>query len=133
MDWLTEHPALILEPLDRPRSSGWHIHADREPTPGPPKLVSIRPLVTPEAENPKYRYAVNVAFEDGVFGRIPMGPADGSVSEPHKRWEEMRIDEAGSLRVPGAEPALAADLYAACMGPKTDGPHPWSRWTRFRR
>ena len=133
MDWLTEHHVTILEPLDRPRSSSWKIHADREPAPGLSKLVSTRPLVMPEAEEPKYRYAVSVAFEDGVFGRIPMGPADGIVSEPYKRWEEIRIDEAGNLRIPGAAPVLATDLYSACMEAKTDGPNPWSRWTRFRR
>ena len=93
-----------------------------------PQVLDLR--VAPQ---PQVAMCPSAILFDGVFGRIQMGPADGSVSEPYKRWEEMRIDDAGNLRIPGAAPALATDLYGVCMGPKTDGAHPWSRWTRFRR
>ena len=72
MAWLTDSPAVIRDGPGKP--SAWHIDrtgALEEPAPA---LVSVRPFVNPQESDTRYRYGASIAFENGVFVTIPMGP-----------------------------------------------------------
>ena len=73
MGWLKEDAVVIQNELQQPEASRWHIERDGEMEQPAPRLVSVRPLIDLEADDPIYRYGVGVAFDNGVFGNIPFG------------------------------------------------------------
>ena len=133
MDWLTADPVHIFDQPGPPRTSRWDILREKPQEGVPPPLVSIRPLLTPDAEDPRYRYGASIAFEDGVFGRIPMGPLGGGSPQLDALWQKMKMDDDGNLKVPGADAVPAGELYGLCLKPRTRGPGVWSRWVQFRK
>ena len=72
MGWLTEVPVVVSD-APRVEAVGWHL--DRENWDGAvPSLVSVRPMLDADADNPAHRYGASIVFEDGIFGCISMLP-----------------------------------------------------------
>ena len=134
MGWLYEGSAVFGEAWD---SSGWCIDREDHGVQAVPRLVSVRPAMNAEQEDPRYRFEASVAFEDGVFGRTPMGPAveepEARAKERARKWMEMRVAKGGDLEVPGLGTVAAEALYAAHLsGEKRPAPGMWRPWVRFR-
>ena len=134
MGWLHEDSFASAE---QRRASIWRI--DREGSPGEPTpaLVSVRPLVDPQEQDLRYRYAASVAFEDGVFGTTPMGPENeetgAQTKDRTRKWMKMTVNEEGDLYVPDLGSVPAAKLYRGHLkGEKLPGPGIWKPWVQFR-
>ena len=106
MGWLSESPASLVQ--DGGRSSSWQIDREGEIENPTPQMISVRPVVDPLHQDPRYRYGVCVAFEDGVFGATPMGPERAETTAQAQtrtdRWMKTLVNEAGDLEIPGWEP-----------------------------
>lgn len=135
MGWLHEAPAGNLE--GGGKVSFWHTLREGAIESPVPALISVRPLLYPEQEHPSDRFGASVAFENGVFGLIPMGPVMeetvARAKERTRKWQEMTINDKGDLSVPGLGTAPAADIYRNCLkGEKRPGPGIWKPWVQFR-
>lgn len=124
MGWITERPI--------------HVHDDRvlmwlpfrdqwTPSQPVPRLASVRPIIDDELP---YRYGMSIVFEDGIFARVQVQPADSLNDE---QWMGTAIDENGDIRVPNGALLSATELYAQCFGPTTEGPGTYSPPFRFTR
>lgn len=138
MGWLMEHDILILEEDREPRASRWHVERDHELEKAAPKLVSVRPLIDLEADDPMYRYGVGVAFENGVFGNVPFGfeEAIDPATPLHERirtWQAIRIGDGGNLLIPGVATVSGLDLYRGCLAEPGNAPGNWLRVLRLGR
>lgn len=136
MGWLKEDAVVIQNERQQSRASRWHIERDSEPEQPAPRLVSVRPLIDLEADDPIYRYGVGVAFENGVFGNIPFGFADAidpdtPLHDQIRQWQAMRISDQGDLVVPGVATVSAEDLYRGCLAEPGRGVGPWSSSVRL--
>lgn len=137
MGWLKEDAVVIQNERQEPRASRWHIERDSEPEQPAPRLVSVRPLIDLEADDPIYRYGVGVAFENGVFGNIPFGFEDAidpntPLHTQIRQWHAMRISNQGDLVIPGVATVSAEDLYRGCLAGPRSGVAPWSSTVRFK-
>ena len=135
MGWLSESAASLVQ--DGGRSSSWHIDREGEIEKPTPQMISVRPVVAPLHQDPRYRYGVCVAFEDGVFGATPMGPereeTKAQAQTRMDRWMETVVNEAGDLEVPDLGNVPAAELYADYLkGERSRGPGIWGPWVQFR-
>ena len=134
MGWLSEDPVNLLE---EGKLSHWFVNRDGEAEDPPPALVSVRPLVYPEEQDPCRRYAASVVFENGLFGLFPMGPKREETAAQAKstalKWMKMTVNEKGDLCVPGVGSASATKLYEDCIqGERRQGPGVWSPEVQFR-
>ena len=135
MGWLDEGPTVILE--KQGKTSVWHTDRGRELDEPAPALVSVRPLVNPEQQDPRYRYEASVVFENGVFGRVPMGPekeeTEAQAEERTRKWMKMTVNEKGDLHVPDLGTVAATKLYSGCLkGEKRPAPGLWQPVVQFR-
>ena len=135
MGWLHEAPTFNLD--ESGKSSTWNIDRDREVEDSTPALVSVRPIVHPEQSDPRYRYEASIVFENGVFGRTPMGPeneeTEAQAKERTRRWMEMTVNGAGELSVPGLGTVSAATLYRNTLkGERRPAPAMPGPWIQFR-
>ena len=135
MGWLSTFPAFALESPGK--SSTWDIDQTGEIVDPPPAIVSVRPVVDLGATDPRYRFSAGVAFEDGTFGNVPMGPETEESAKQAKgrssKWLKMTVNEAGDLYVPGLGTASAAVLYREILkGEKVSGPGMWGPPVQFR-
>ncbi|MYD72361.1 MAG: hypothetical protein F4W89_16700 [Acidobacteria bacterium] len=135
MGWLTEGPILVSGPPDV-QAIGWHVNRDdwdgRIPT-----LVSARPMLDTNAENPIYRYGASIVFEDGVHGCVPFVPPSETPEETERMsrlWPAMTVTDDGDLVVPGLGVEIsAARLYRSLMkGERQAGPM-WGPAMRFSK
>lgn len=94
--------------------------------PAPP-FVSARPLIF-EPHDFHHRYAVDVVFEDGVFGQLVVTGAEKAGDE---QWLNMRIDQAGDISVSGEPVLLAKDIYPKMFGPPNKGGRTFSAAFRY--
>ena len=134
LDFLNQMGWLVPEPISLGKAgfSLWHVRTDNVPL-QPPRLISVRHLLDPEQDDPRYRYAASIAFEDGVFALVPMGPSAETpeqAAEWTRLWPGMAISADGSrLVVPGLsdDGIPAGQLYLNSLaGPHTKRPAPWS-------
>ena len=135
MGWLHEGSPLFIS--ERGQSSTWKIDRQGGSDESAPALVSVRPFVDPLQQDPRYRYGVGVAFENGVFGTTPMGPkneeTETQAKERTQKWMKMTVNESGDLYVPDMGTISAAELYLDYLkeevrvGPGIPGP-----WVQFR-
>ena len=114
MGWLTEGaPAISGKPAT---FSTWHLDRTGQAEEPSPALVSVRPLVNPEEHVSRYRYEASIVFENGLFGRTPMGPEYDETAtqakERTRKWKNMTVNEQGDLHVPGVGTVPAAQLYS---------------------
>ena len=135
MGWMSEGSIVILEGQER--GSGWDINRDGELEEPTPALISVRPVVNPEQRDPRYRYEASVVFENGVFGRVPMGPereeTEAQARERTHKWMKMMINEQGDLSVPDLGTVPAIKLYLDYLkGKKYPAPGIWQPWVQFR-
>lgn len=134
MGWLQQNSFNFIS--DQGKASFWHINQEGEPEDPTPALVSVRPLVDPQESDPRYRYAASVAFENLVFGAVPMGPESETGVQAQERagkWVKMTVNESGDLYVPDLGTAPAAELYWNCLkGEQQPGPGIPSPWVQFR-
>lgn len=135
MGWLNERSLIFVR--DRGTASSWFIDRTGEPEVPPPRLISARPLVHAEQPDPRYRYEASVVFENGVFGRTPMGPErEESETQAKKRtqkWMKMTVNDRGDLHVPGLGTVSAAGLYRSHLkGEKYPAPGLWQPPVQFR-
>ena len=133
--WLHEPGPIHLD--DQGRASFWTLDRTERPGEARPDLISARPIVDWDRQDPRFRYEVSVVFENGVFGRIAMGPAEEVPEWQHKqmaeRWMNMMVNDDGELQVPGWTIASAEVLYRSCLtDERQPGPGIWSPPFRFR-
>ena len=100
-------------------------------------MISVRPVVDPLHQDPRYRYGVCVAFENGVFGATPMGPEREEMKAQAQtrmdRWMKTVVNGAGDLEIPDLGTVPAAELYADYLkGERGRGPGIWGPWVQFR-
>ena len=136
MSWLTEGPAVIRDGPVKP--SAWQIDRTSELELPAPALVSVRPFVNPLESDTRYRYGASIAFENGVFVTIPMGPereeTPARAKDRARKWIKMTVNEAGDLSVPGLGTVSADSLYRSALneekyfGAGIPGP-----WIQFRK
>lgn len=140
LDFLNQMGWLVPEPISLGKAgfSLWHVRTDNVPL-QPPRLISVRHLLDPEQDDPRYRYAASIAFEDGVFALVPMGPSAETpeqAAEWTRLWPGMAISADGSrLVVPGLsdDGIPAGQLYLNSLaGPHTKRPAPWSPAVKIR-
>ena len=134
MAWLSENP--VVSPEGYGRASIWVTDKEGDVEDPAPALVSVRPLVDPQQEDPAFRYGATMVFENGVFGQIPMGPereeTEAQAKERALKWQKMTVDERGDLCIPDYATVGAAQLYFACLkGEKQPGPGIWSPRVQF--
>ena len=135
MGWLTEGSFILL--AERGATSLWHVNRTgpiEEPT---PPLISVRPLIDPDQEDPRFRYEASMVFENGVFGRTPMGPeSEGTkaqTKERRRKWMRMTVNADGDLHVPDLGIVSAAELYRSHLkGERHEAPGIWSPLVQFR-
>ncbi|MCY4381823.1 MAG: hypothetical protein OXE44_01580 [Nitrospinae bacterium] len=135
MGWLNENSFVFIE--ERGTTSSWHIDRTGEPEEPAPSLISVRPLVYPEEQDPRYQYAASIVFENGVFGRIAMGPekeeTEAQAKDRTRKWMKMTVNEKGDLYVPDLGTVSAAKLYWNCLkGERNPGPGIWEPSVQFR-
>ena len=135
MGWLHESESIQLD--ERGRGSFWTLDRTEQPGEARPALISVRPVVHWDAHDPRFRYEASIVFDNGAFGRIPMGPAEDWPEWQHKqvaeRWAKMTVNDDGDLHVPGWATVSAGLLYANCMtGERQSGPGIASPWVQFR-
>ena len=135
MGWLHQDSPIFIAELGK--TSSWHISKEGEPDDPTPALISVRPFVDPLEEDTRYRYAATVAFENLVFGAVPMGPENEETESQAKdrtdKWLKMTVDEQGDLYVPDLGTVPAAKLYWNCLkGEVQRGPGIPSPWIQFR-
>ena len=135
MGWLYEGSFIFLE--HKGKTSSWHIYRDGKTEEPPPPLISVRPVVNPEQQDPRFRYEASVVFENGVFGRTPMGPeveeTEDQARERTRKWMTMTINEKGDLFVPDLGTVSGAQLYRTQLkGEKTPAPGIWTPSVQFR-
>lgn len=136
MGWL--HQNSITFSGEQGKASSWSIYKEGEPEDPAPALVSVRPLVDLQEPDLHYRYAVSVAFENLVFGAVPMGPENEETElqaqDRAETWLKMMVNEQGDLHVPGIGTVPAANLYWDCLkGERQPGPGVWSPPVQFRK
>ena len=135
MGWLSESAASLVQ--DGGRSSSWHIDREGEIEKPTPQMISVRPVVDPLHQDPRYRYGVCVAFENGVFGAAPTGPEREEMKAQAQtrmdRWMKTVVNGAGDLEIPDLGTVPAAELYADYLkGERGRGPGIWGPWVQFR-
>ena len=135
MGWLSESAASLVQ--DGGRSSSWHIDREGEIEKPTPQMISVRPVVDPLHQDPRYRYGVCVAFENGVFGATPTGPEREEMKAQAQtrmdRWMKTVVNGAGDLEIPDLGTVPAAELYADYLkGERGRGPGIWGPWVQFR-
>lgn len=135
MGWLNEGISVILE--GQKKMSGWYINREAGPGKPTPALISVRPLTSPEQQDPRYRYGASIVFEDGLFGLIPMGPereeTEVQAKDRELKWMKMRVNERGDLCVPGFGTSPAAALYRNILNEeRRPGPGIWRPPVQFR-
>ena len=135
MGWLNEDSLNFI--AERGTASIWHIDRTGEPEEPPPALISVRPAVNPEQQDPRYRYEASIVFENGLFGRTPMGPekeeTEAQAKERTCKWMKMTVNEDGDLHVPGLGTVSAAELYRLHLkGEKHPAPGIWQPPVQFR-
>ena len=115
MGWLDS--GVVIE--EQGKASSWYIDRQGEFEESAPALISVRPLVDPEAQDPRYRYGASIVFENGVFGSIFMGPEkEETVAQAKDRtlkWKKMMVNEKGYLDIPGMATVPAGRLYRNCL------------------
>ena len=136
MGWLHEESFIFL--ADRGTTSSWHVDRTGEAEDPPPALISVRPLINPEQQDPRFRYEASMVFENGVFGRTPMGPEREETEEQAKerthKWMMMTVNEDGDLYVPDLGTVSAAKLYRNHLkGEKRPAPGIPQPWVQFRK
>ena len=113
MGWLHEESIIFL--ADRGSTSRWLVDRTGEPESPPPSLISVRPLFNPEQQDPRFRYEASMVFENGVFGRTPMGPereeTEAQAKDRTRKWMTMTVSGDGNLYVPDLGTVSAAVLY----------------------
>ena len=134
MGWLNEDSFNFF--AERATGSFWHINRTGEPQDPPPALISVRPVVNPEQEDPRHRYEASIVFEDGLFGRTPMGPeneeSQDQAKERTRRWMKMTVNKNGDLEVPGLGTVSAGELYRVHLkGEKSPAPGIWQPPVQF--
>ena len=134
MGWLNEDSFNFF--AERATGSFWHINRTGEPQDPPPALISVRPVVNPEQEDPRHRYEASIVFEDGLFGRTPMGPeneeSQDQAKERTRRWMKMTVNKNGDLEVPGLGTVSAGELYRVHLkGEKRPAPGIWQPPVQF--
>ena len=135
MAWLNEAPLRITQqPV---RLSIWHVDRSGEPEEPTPALVSVRPMVSPEEPELRYRYGAGIAFENGVFGAVAMGPEreepEAQAKERAREWMNMTVNEDGDLHVPDIGTVAASKLYRSCLSTeRRQGPGIWQPAFQFR-
>lgn len=135
MGWLHQGSFTVI--AEQGKISSWHIDKAGEPENPTPALISVRPFVDPQEHDPRYRYAASIAFENLVFGTVPMGPENEETEAQAKdrtgKWMRMTVNERGDLCVPDLGTAPAAELYWNCLkGERQRGPGIPSPWVQFR-
>jgi len=135
MGWLHEGPIFFKE---RGVASYWFINRAGDVEDPPPALISVRPAVHPEQEDPRHRFEAGMVFENGLFGRTPMGPEHEESEEREKetmeKWKGMTVNADGDLDVPGVGTASAAALYRSHLeGERRAAPGLWQPAVRFRK
>ncbi len=135
MGWLHEPNAIRLD--EGGTASFWTLDRTERPGEARPDLISARPVVHWDQQDPQFRYEASVAFENGVFARIPMGPAEELPEWQHKqmaeRWVKMLVNDDGDLHVPGWTTVSAEVLYRNCLtGERQPGPGIWTPPMQFR-
>ena len=136
MGWLIQDSPVFL--AEQGKLSIWQIHKEGEPEDPTPALISVRPLLDLREPDLRYRYAASIAFENLVFGTIPMGPeneeTEAQTTEMTDNWLKMTIDEHGDLHVPNVGTVSAAEFYWNCLrGERQQGPGIPSPWVHFRQ
>jgi len=135
MGWLHQNSFTFI--AEQGKTSSWHIDKEGEPEDPTPALISARPLVDLQEPDPRYRYAASIAFENLVFGTIPMGPENEETEAQAKdrtdKWLKMTVNERGDFCVPDLGTVPAARLYWNCLkGEQQSGPSIPSPWVQFR-
>ncbi len=135
MGWLNENSNIFT--TEQEITSSWQIDRTGEPEEPPPALISLRPLVYPEEQDPRYQYAASIVFENGVFGLIPMGPekaeTETEARDRTRKWMKMTVNEKRDLYVPDLGTVSAAKLYWNCLKEeRSPGPGIWEPWVQFR-
>ena len=136
MAWLHDRP--MVDPDYPGRLCVWSIVREGGVEQPAPALISVRPLMNPEQSDPRYRYEASITFENGVFGRTPMGPENEETQpareERTRQWMKMKVDDAGNLSVPGLGTASATVLYRNTLkGERSPAPGLPSPWIQFRK
>ena len=120
MGWLQQGRVLTLE---SGRMSFWQIDRSRSDPSPTPSLISVRPMVDMQEQDPVFHYQASVVFEDGVFGQFAMGPSRREVRAEARdrsdRWMRMMVTKTGDLCVPGLTIIPASDLYQEALYGKT--------------
>ena len=135
MGWLDEPKSIWRD--DQGRASFWTLERTDDPQETPPDLISVRPEIHWDADDPSFRYGASIVFENGIFSRIPMGSereeTEAQQRETAKNWMKMTVNAAGELHVPGIATVSAELLYAHCLKGETQpGPGIYSPWVQFR-
>ena len=135
MGWLHEESIIFL--ADRGSTSRWLVDRTGEPESPPPSLISVRPLFNPEQQDPRFRYEASMVFENGVFGRTPMGPereeTEAQAKDRTRKWMTMTVSGDGNLYVPDLGTVSAAVLYRNHLkGAKQPAPGIPQPWVQFR-
>lgn len=133
MGWLHEGSVFLEE---RGVLSVWRIDRTPDPDEPQPALISVRPLVDLEHQDPCFRYGASTVFANGVFGGNPMGlehhETEAQANERARKWMKMTVNEHGDLYVPGLGGVPAAKLYRAHLsGEKIPGPGMWQPRVQF--
>lgn len=136
MGWLGEDSLNLF--AERGTASSWQIDRTAKVEDPPPALISARPVINPEQPDPVHRYEASIVFENGLFGRTPMGPdreeTQTQASERSCKWMKMTVNDDGNLHVPGLGTVSAADLYRLHLkGEKHPAPGIWQPAVRFRK
>ena len=135
MGWLHQNSFTVI--AEQGKASSWSIYKEGEPEEPTPALISVRPFVDPLGHDPRYRYAASIAFENLVFGAVPMGPENEETEVQAKnrteKWLKMTVNEQGDLYIPGLATVPADELYwNALKGEQQLGPGLWSPPIQFR-
>ena len=135
MVWLSEGEFFTYE--EPVTMCAWQIDRKGEPEKPTPDLISVRPIVNPKEQTPCYRYGASVAFENGVFGLVPMEfekeETEAQEKKIAQKWKGMTVNKRGDLYVPNLITVPASKLYWNCLkGKKQPGPPVWSPAVQFR-
>ena len=128
MGWLSED-SLNFD-VRRMTASIWRIDRTGEPEDPAPALISVRPFVDPEQQDPQFRYGATVVFENGLFAHVPMGPehdeTEAQAKDRARKWKSMTVNEDGDIHVPRLGTLSASELYRHVLkGEMHPGPGIW--------